>query len=595
MEDREETESGSIKPDVEFLKDTLSQLKAGILRVPELQRTYVWQPKQRLDLLDSIYKQYPIGQILVWKTEEDIKFRTEIAHVTISTRPSGNKSPAYLLDGQQRLTTLMGILLMPTERVTDPDLAEWRVFCDLNTLEFRYLQKGEEPTAPLFPMNVLLNAAAFIRACRGLEEHFINKAEELSARFTQYRISVVSISDVGLDRAVEIFGRLNSKGTPIRKHELAAALSYRQARSGEGAFKLDTEFEELAQLGEFVSFGRVEISFLLKAVLAALDEGDLYKTSWETVFSPASSANHASQDKDARLRSALAALKQTFPKAVRFLQEDGISSVRVLSYNMQLVMLAEFFRHCPEPSTGTKTLLSTWLWATSYQCWFGGASSSRIRECLKAIRDLAYGKENRLIEPLHNADALVDIPKSSSRFLVDRMEAAEPFPEKFDLKSARLRTFIAFYLSLKPRSLRTGEHLEADVIYASDTFRAFVYISRSRGSSSLQSSPANRILLSSEERTDVRNSLKELRSRFPADAQVEEILKSHAIPIAAYEALLNDKFETFLDLRQRELMTQEANFIKKKGLTPPSSSPPSYPQIMDETDEEEADELEIMF
>lgn len=50
------------------LKKLRTLIDRGIFAVPELQREFVWNPRKACDLLDSIYRNYPIGTILVWKT-----------------------------------------------------------------------------------------------------------------------------------------------------------------------------------------------------------------------------------------------------------------------------------------------------------------------------------------------------------------------------------------------------------------------------------------------------------------------------------------------------------------------------------------------
>lgn len=80
--------------------------KRGELRLPEIQRHYVWQATRVRDLLDSLYRGYPSGSILVWETDEPIPTRN-FAITQDSNAFSGRK---LLLDGQQRLTSLTAVL-----------------------------------------------------------------------------------------------------------------------------------------------------------------------------------------------------------------------------------------------------------------------------------------------------------------------------------------------------------------------------------------------------------------------------------------------------------------------------------------------------
>lgn len=80
--------------------------KRGELRLPEIQRHYVWQGTRVRDLLDSLYRGYPSGSILMWETDEAVPTR-DFAIQTDTTAFAGRK---LLLDGQQRLTSLTAVI-----------------------------------------------------------------------------------------------------------------------------------------------------------------------------------------------------------------------------------------------------------------------------------------------------------------------------------------------------------------------------------------------------------------------------------------------------------------------------------------------------
>lgn len=80
--------------------------KRGELRLPEIQRHYVWRATQVRNLLDSLYRGYPSGSILMWETDEPVPTR-DFAIDQDTTAFAGRK---LLLDGQQRLTSLTAVL-----------------------------------------------------------------------------------------------------------------------------------------------------------------------------------------------------------------------------------------------------------------------------------------------------------------------------------------------------------------------------------------------------------------------------------------------------------------------------------------------------
>jgi hypothetical protein len=85
------------------LSTILDHIDNGHMALPEFQRGYVWNREQVRGLMSSLYRGYPVGGFLVWATETD----------NASARGDGQLAPGVvklLLDGQQRVTTLYGII-----------------------------------------------------------------------------------------------------------------------------------------------------------------------------------------------------------------------------------------------------------------------------------------------------------------------------------------------------------------------------------------------------------------------------------------------------------------------------------------------------
>ncbi|OZI44054.1 GmrSD restriction endonuclease domain-containing protein [Bordetella genomosp. 4] len=88
------------------VEELVSMIERGELRLPEMQRQYVWRSTRVRDLLDSLYRGYPSGAILLWETDEAVPLQ-DFA-VSQSTNPY--QSSRLLLDGQQRLTSLSAVI-----------------------------------------------------------------------------------------------------------------------------------------------------------------------------------------------------------------------------------------------------------------------------------------------------------------------------------------------------------------------------------------------------------------------------------------------------------------------------------------------------
>jgi hypothetical protein len=88
------------------IHELVGKVERGEIRLPEMQRQYVWQASRVRDLLDSLYRGYPSGTILTWETNESVPTRD----FAVSQGVAPTQSYQLLLDGQQRLTSLSAIL-----------------------------------------------------------------------------------------------------------------------------------------------------------------------------------------------------------------------------------------------------------------------------------------------------------------------------------------------------------------------------------------------------------------------------------------------------------------------------------------------------
>src|SRR2546427_686087 len=78
----------------------LTWVKSGEIAIPEIQRPFVWEATKVRNLLDSLYRGYPIGYLISW--------RNPTVRLKDGTSAAGKR---VLIDGQQRVTALMAALL----------------------------------------------------------------------------------------------------------------------------------------------------------------------------------------------------------------------------------------------------------------------------------------------------------------------------------------------------------------------------------------------------------------------------------------------------------------------------------------------------
>ncbi len=88
------------------VEELVGMIERGELRLPEMQRRYVWRSTRVRDLLDSLYRGYPSGAILLWETDKAVPLQ----EMAISQQVNPYQSTRLLLDGQQRLTSLSAVI-----------------------------------------------------------------------------------------------------------------------------------------------------------------------------------------------------------------------------------------------------------------------------------------------------------------------------------------------------------------------------------------------------------------------------------------------------------------------------------------------------
>ncbi|MCO5177704.1 MAG: DUF262 domain-containing protein [Thermomicrobiales bacterium] len=206
----------------------LSQIDLGAMALPEFQRGYVWNRDQVRGLMDSLYRQHPVGGLLVWVT------KTELA----SARGDGQLSAGsveLLLDGQQRITSLYGII-----RGKPPEFFEGnkQAFTDLyfnlddETFEFygpvkmrdnpawinvtQLMQEGAGPT-----IRRLSRITDLDDDVADLYFERVNRIDNIKK--IDLHIEKVAGDDKTVDVVVDIFNKVNSGGTKLSKGDLALA------------------------------------------------------------------------------------------------------------------------------------------------------------------------------------------------------------------------------------------------------------------------------------------------------------------------------------------------------------------------------------
>ena len=534
-----ETEtSATVKPEVVFIEDFLDEVQSGQLRVPKFQRPFVWGPQDMRQLFDSISKGYPIGSLLVWETTERLASLGKIGPFNIATVES--KSISFILDGHQRLTTLLAGLRLHADSERTQDEADWKwwLFYNLESKEFVH-DPSCSSDLRLFPLRAMLKTVDFLAQSRNIQNSFpppradayIKDAEAIAQKIKAYKLPVTRIRGGTLNDAVAIFSRLNSLGMGMTADQMISALTYQE---GVDAVNLAEEIDNMITNLDEYNFGEVPRKQILQVVLMAAGL-DLSTDEWEGIASALKTNIASSIDKARRAAT----------KTARFLFEAvSVPDSSYLPYANQFVALAAYFLECPEPSEDQKIILKMWFWSTALGGWFGGANPSQLRKGVDEMREFALNQ---------TADFKV-MPLN---------ETARPLPGEFNSRSARIRCMLIFLFGRRPLVSRTLQPLSADEVQGENRGLSYVFTGVQR---KWLSHPANRILLHRMPGMTVRDQILSV----PAEQRVK-FLESHCINESAFLALADDDAERFVTCRNEYLRTQESAFYSQFGVKSPVS------------------------
>lgn len=206
----------------------LDQIEFGQIALPEFQRGYVWNRDQVRGLVRSLYKRYPVGSLLAWITDSSMARGRGVSEV------GPGQQVKMLLDGQQRMTSLYGIIKGEPPAFFDGDANAFTgLYFHAETEEFSFYMASKMQGNPLWvdvtrlmkegvldiqdELSDVLDDTKRVLRCG----HRLNRLREIGD--IDVHIEDVSGSEMTLDVVVDIFNRVNSGGRKLSKGDLALA------------------------------------------------------------------------------------------------------------------------------------------------------------------------------------------------------------------------------------------------------------------------------------------------------------------------------------------------------------------------------------
>ena len=207
------------------LEQILGYIKSGEIAIPEIQRPFVWKPRQVRDLIDSLYMGYPTGYLIISQSP-DMKLKD-------GSQSAGKK---IMIDGQQRVTALMTsivgmeviggdfkkrrIKISFNPQATGEDEEIFKVQDNAILKDKKWIADIAEIFKPDFDQWGFVNEYCKINP--GINGSQMNKVLMRLLDIKNRQIGVISLDkDLNIDEVTEIFIRINSQGAKLNQADFA--------------------------------------------------------------------------------------------------------------------------------------------------------------------------------------------------------------------------------------------------------------------------------------------------------------------------------------------------------------------------------------
>ena len=357
--------SSRLETGTPLLRDLITGVRKGETKIPKFQRRFVWGDEQALNLLDSIASNYPVGSLLLWRTNSKLAAERNLGEFLLPQ--TDDMSPTdYVLDGQQRLTVIYSCL---GAAESEPG---FQAVYDLSSE--RFLQRGEDYQLQQFPLRILFDTTKLLNFRSSLVSH--PQASQLQQRLDQllevlinYRVPVVTLKDLTVEEVCPIFERINSSGTRLSTYDLMVAATW------SNEFDLNDEADTIRESLKPKGFGDIDGDTVLKCMAAVLHRG----IKREQVLSLRKLSRDEMDDLVERIKAALL-------KTVDLLTtEFKVFSWDFLPYEAVAVILTYVFAKQGGLHKEQIRRVRQWFWRSAFSGRYRGASDTFISRDLETI------------------------------------------------------------------------------------------------------------------------------------------------------------------------------------------------------------------
>lgn len=408
--------------------DLISEINTGQVKIPQFQRQFVWSLDDSAKLLDSLIKGYPIGTFIYWSTDERLRSIRNLGEIELY-EPEEGKFVNYVLDGQQRLTSLFAAfkgLIIKNENGKDINYSN--IFIDLNAnndgeIIITDCSKLEEKE--------YIKVTDLIEGDFNLLVSYPKKYHKLLNKYNKiiqsYTFSIINLKNATVDIATEVFTRLNVGGRSLTLFEIMVAKTYDDVEDFDLAIKYEQLIEELKEC----HYDTISSATVLQIISIFL-EGDCTR-------------KQILKLEKKKIINVWDEVVNCIKKSVDFFRGYGIPVSRILPYNALLVPFSYFFfKYQNNPTGEMKKRLEDFFWRAS----LGFRYSSSV--------------ENKLANDIEKIDNIIkgNLPKYEWSLNIDKGYVEEN--GSFSTGKAFIKAILCLYSKQKPKSFDSNQDVIID-------------------------------------------------------------------------------------------------------------------------------------
>lgn len=402
--------------------DLVSEIVTGQVKIPQFQRKFVWGIKESAKLLDSVIKGYPIGTFIYWRTNERLRSIRNLGNITLP-EPIEGEFINYVLDGQQRLTslfaTLKGLEIIDDEGKTY-DYS--KMYIDLNAEsdeDIIITDISKKEITSFIKIKDLMSGSLTLLASYPQQYHEI--IDHYKTIIQSFSFSVINLKDATIDVATEVFTRLNVGGKALTLFEIMVAKTY----DANKPFDLSVEYENLKLELRDSQYDTIPSSTVLQ-VISILLENDCTRKQILKI------------EKE-RFIEIWDRAVDCIKMSIDFFRSYGIKVSKILPYNALIVPFSYFFYHHHNTPTGImKKRLEDFFWRVS----LGFRYSS--------------GVENKLAQDIEKIDTIINDQLPKYEWSININEEYISNNGEFSTGKAFIKAILCLYAKQYPKSFNNN-------------------------------------------------------------------------------------------------------------------------------------------